>query len=192
MIVVAILGILFVTMSQFNATARINQEKVTNLANTISDTIRDARNQAMIGKMDDRNEIYSRIVSFTGTTWQQSFATYASGATAITLTRNFVWKNWFIEGSDENMKIEGLYVSSDSLGDNLDKIEKKAEQFTKTNYLRFDFSQDSAKMTAEKTSSISDIRTFKIALDYKWFKRYIYGDILSGAIQISGKESKWY
>lgn len=55
MIVIAILGILFVTVSQFDLSARTNQERANNFANLIADTIRDTRQDAMIGKMTTDN-----------------------------------------------------------------------------------------------------------------------------------------
>lgn len=50
MIVVAIIGLLFIAMSSFNAGSRINQENVTRMANTFADAIRDARHNAMVGR----------------------------------------------------------------------------------------------------------------------------------------------
>lgn len=51
MLVIAILGIFFAIVSQFDFSSRVNQEKATNFAYYIADIIRDARHDAMVGRM---------------------------------------------------------------------------------------------------------------------------------------------
>lgn len=52
MLVIAILGIFFAIVSQFDFSSRVNQEKAANFAHYIADIIRDARHDAMVGRMD--------------------------------------------------------------------------------------------------------------------------------------------
>lgn len=50
-LVIAILGIFFAIVSQFDFSSRVNQERATNFAHYIADIIRDARHDAMVGRM---------------------------------------------------------------------------------------------------------------------------------------------
>lgn len=65
MLVIAILGIFFAIVSQFDFSSRVNQEKATNFAHYIADIIRDARHDAIVGRMNEsRTLISSRKIIF--------------------------------------------------------------------------------------------------------------------------------
>lgn len=53
MIVIAILGIILLAMQYFNANPRIYQEKAERLQNLVHDTIRDTKNNMLIGKISN-------------------------------------------------------------------------------------------------------------------------------------------
>lgn len=111
MIVIAILGILFVTVSQFNLSARINQDRANNFANLIADTIRDTRQNAMIGKMSaDRAEVEHHEFFISNEKFYSEY--FKKSDSNVIKEKTFSENPGFIDG-DKNYKIEKIEVFSE-------------------------------------------------------------------------------
>lgn len=183
MLVIAILGIFFAIVSQFDFSSRVNQEKATNFAYYIADIIRDARHDEMVGRIYKINHMHThRWIEINGVAQEMySFVERNIGGAYYRKTKleydNFgAWEGF--------LKIKEIYVSDKGFSDDVAKLEINS-MISKNNIL-FVFSQNAAEIR----NWSERFRTFKIVVEYKGFKRYIYGDILSGAIYVLNSESK--
>lgn len=190
MIVIAILGILFVTVSQFDLSARTNQERANNFANLIADTIRDTRQDAMIGKMTTDNsgraEVEKREFKITKNEFYSGY--FKKWASGVMTEKIFSGNPGFIDG-DKNYKIEAIEVSNRGFSNDYFDSQNNSVIMLDVSDLTITFKQDWSEAKSLQRVNWSAygntfIRTFRIKVDYKWFKRYIYGDVISGAVQV--------
>ena len=179
MIVVAIIGLLFIAMSSFNAGSRINQENVTRMANTFADAIRDARHNAMVGRGVGSGATivpaYSRnVIVQTGSLaiWYKKNAS----DTAIVTENRYVATPGFFD-ADPNFKIEKIEVYAVPIG----KASWAGQALTR---LDLSFPNSQTPTASGSTWAPANILSYVITLDYKWFKRYIYWDVISGSIEV--------
>ncbi len=192
MIVIAIIGILIAAMSSFNVDAGISQQRVEKWANEISDMIRDAQQDAVLGKVGDASNIENgeRIVDFVlgaSSEYNYFLSWTTSGRSA---TRNLLpwWKKWISsEGIewDKNYAIEKIEVSPDQLFINSNNTSNKVTWKDATKLeLFFQWNNRSAKAD---TSISYTIASYRITLKYKDFRRYIYGSVYSWNIDIKNQ-----
>lgn len=191
MIVIAVLGLLFLAVRSFSTDASVNQERSTRLANAVHDILRDARHDTTVGKSHNGESVFRRIVRIvsSGTSGGNMVTVkYLTGNTDIS-TINFdslPQESTFSAAfdGDANYSIEKIEVFTGTLSN--DFANPKREGFTPITVEALDlhFTSDiagTAYVTNPQPSvNSSDIKSYLITLDYKGFKRYVYGDVLVG------------
>lgn len=173
MIVIAIIGILIVAFSQFNMNANIYQEKVTRLAENVYDILRDTKNDMILGRTSGSFELAdSRIVEITTNGIRvclpDSTNSFDCHKTEKEFSPTFDW--------DSKYKIEKIRISDKRIQDN--KYEIIDSGWTDVNNLKIKFTNDVDGKA--KSDSNEDIKSYLIVLEYNGFKRYVFGDVLTG------------
>lgn len=180
MIVIGILGLLFVTMQNFNASASINQQKVIRLSTLISDMLSTARHNTTIGKTASGEAVKERHVTLTG--WENSITLEEISATGRLIGSSK--QNILLDG-DKAYKIDSILVSSGTL--NPDYSGSILTNPISVSGATIKFTGDlSGKIEVPSSSPISSgaIQSYVIVVDYKWFKRYIAGDTIVGNVTV--------
>lgn len=211
MLVIAILGIFFAIVSQFDFSSRVNQEKATNFANLIADTFRDTRHNAMIGKMSiDRSEVEYHQFFISKNMFYAGYK--KKWWTGVEKEKQFSWIIGFID-DDKNYKIEKIEVfnnillrATNTLGLEVQGLglrfnDNMGDYFTTIYTPYCEYRPHTSKVSfpdgasglglmqvcyEDSLEGAQDIPfwNFKITVDYKWVKYYIYGDAISGAIEV--------
>lgn len=182
MIVLVILGILFVSISNLFARASIDQKQAENFANFVNDTIRDTRQNVVIGKNDR---------TLTGTTdrtveisKENISVFFGTGANKTFDLDNTKISGWLFE-HDPRYIIEGVYVSSGTLYENNSNPLANGKIWTEVKKLDLTFSSD-LRIAVKSEPVIDNIQSYKIVTNFLGFRRYIYGDAVVGYLNISG------
>lgn len=174
MIVIAILGILFVSMQQFNASPSIYQEKANRLANHIHDIIRDTKYQMILWATEDGGKIpVQKEVIISKDNQNITIKTYFNDNTSEEI---YSWSIQF--DSDLNYKIEKINPITSSWWTIL----------TGESQICINFTRDIKKNQSKSCGTITyDPSNYEVIVDYKWFKRYVIIDSLTNNVEVQNK-----
>lgn len=193
MIVIAILGLLYAAMSSFNANSSISQQKVDNFARTVSDMIRDTQQDMLLGKINPNlTDVQSRDIVIKKTVANNSdgIKKTAIGTTPTNTNIELEYKFPFFDG-DKFYIISWIEVSSQALGNNFLNsktvdITSQSMNWTPVTELKIDFFPG-GKVKTTSTPITTPILSYKITLDYKWFKKYIFWDAVLWTIMVGNE-----
>lgn len=175
MIVVAILWILFSATQIFSNNAEIYQQRADRLAGLIYDTLRDARQDAIIGRgaLSGTTEFVptsARFVNFasTGTFSQGYYDT--DNQTYTGQTWNVPFLDW-----DSFYALAGFYTSTGGVDD-------PSASWESTGSISFLF-WSGGNLLQINHLPLGKIRSYVITIEYRWFRRYIIGDAIIGNLE---------
>lgn len=158
-------------MSSFNTGASISQQRIEKWTNEISDMIRDARQAAVLGKTEWNSDVLARKIIF------KKWASYEYMADATSLKK---WEQtqWF-EG-DKNYSIENIEISQKPISPTENNY-----AWTVANELYLSF-ENEKKYAWNNSTNLKDsnIVSYRITLNYKGLKRYIFWSVYSGNVEI--------
>lgn len=184
MIVIAIIGILIVAFSQFNMNANIYQEKVTRLAENVYDILRDTKNDMILGRTSGNFDLVDfRIVEITKSTIKVCLSNNKDDPFDCTkIEKEFSPKfDW-----DAKYQIKEIKTYNQRVKDN--KYEINDSGWTNVDDLKIKFTNDVDGKA--KAGNSEDIKSYLIVLEYNGFKRYVFGDVLTGNAFLHTKVEK--
>ena len=192
MIVIAVLGLLFLAMSHFNVSASVNQQRAEYMTNVIHDMIRDARQDTLRGKNTTPGTVATeRTVVISKNAIKRSI----KAENGNTTTEGQSFEPPFFDG-DNNYKIDTIRVSTGVLSHNYEAPLYEGDTWIDADELSLIFKPGStlssglAKKNGNSVVGNNEVlRSYIITVDYKGFKRYIYGDMLNGDISMKNQDS---
>ena len=192
MIVIAVLGLLFLAMSHFNVSASVNQQRAEYMTNVIHDMIRDARQDTFLGKMPSAGTIATERTVYIG---KDSFKRTIKTADGTITTEGQSFEPPFFDG-DNNYKVDTIRVSTGVLSHNYEAPLYEGDVWLDADEIGLIFKPGStlssglAKKNGNSVVGNNEVlRSYAITVDYKGFKRYIYGDMLNGDIFMKNQDS---
>jgi len=184
MIVIGIIGIFFVVVQQFTQNTNIDQERATRFAELIHDTIRDTRNDMVIGRgvltganEDDKTFIPTAQKRLAFSESEFSLQYIPSGGTTLQVETR--WEHPFID-HDPLYKIASIQTSTGIVGSD-GKLSGGAWDDTPDLILIFD---PQGRVSLSGSTISADARTYRIEVEYKQFVRYIVGSAVTGNVDL--------